>query len=491
MYQYKDDSFMLHNDLYQINMAESYWFDGIHERKAVFDLYFRNMPFGSGYAVFNGLQRVIQLIQNLHFSITDIEYLKSIGYQDDFLNYLADLKFTGNIRSMKEGELCFNNEPLMRIEAPLIQAQLIETALLNIINFQTLISTKASVIKQVAVDDVLMEFGTRRAHEFDAALWGARAAIIGGFDSTSNVRAGKLFNIPVSGTHAHAFVQTYGDEYTAFKKYAERHRNCVFLVDTFHTLKSGVPNAIRVAKELGDRINFIGIRLDSGDIAYLSKKARQMLDEAGFKDAKIIASNDLDEQTISSLKAQGAAVDSWGVGTKLITAYQQPALGAVYKLVAVENNEGKLVDRIKLSNNAEKVTTPGKKKVYRIINTKTNKSEGDYITLEHEDPNEEKVLKMFHPIHTYKMKRIKNFKAVDLHHDIFKDGQLVYDCPTEMEAKAYLKSNLEYLWEENKRYLNPEEYPVDLSTLCWENKQKRIFEVAENVKEMEEKYDHE
>lgn len=272
MYQYKDDSFMLHNDLYQINMAESYWFDGIHERKAVFDLYFRNMPFGSGYAVFNGLQRVIQLIQNLHFSVTDIEYLKSIGYQDDFLNYLADLKFTGNIRSMKEGELCFNNEPLMRIEAPLIQAQLIETALLNIINFQTLISTKASIIKQVAVDDVLMEFGTRRAHEFDAALWGARAAIIGGFDSTSNVRAGKLFNIPVSGTHAHAFVQTYGDEYTAFKKYAERHRNCVFLVDTFHTLKSGVPNAIRVAKELGDRINFIGIRLDSGDIAYLSKK---------------------------------------------------------------------------------------------------------------------------------------------------------------------------------------------------------------------------
>lgn len=489
MYQYNDDSLMLHNDLYQINMAESYWFDNIHERKAIFDLYFRNMPFGSGYAVFNGLRRVIDFIQNLHFSKSDIEYLRSIGYQEDFLSYLAQLKFTGNIRSMQEGELCFNNEPLIRVEAPLIQAQLIETALLNIVNFQTLIATKASLIKQVAVNDTIMEFGTRRAHELDAAVWGARAAIIGGFDSTSNVRAGKLFNIPVSGTHAHAFVQTYGDEYTAFKKYAERHQNCVFLVDTFHTLKSGVPNAIRVAKELGDKINFIGIRLDSGDIAYLSKAARKMLDEAGFKDAKIIASNDLDEQTITSLKAQGATVDAWGVGTKLITAYQQPALGAVYKLVAVEDESGQLIDRIKLSNNAEKVTTPGKKKVYRIINTKTNKSEGDYIALDHEEPELEKKLKMFHPIHTYKMKWIKHFKAVDLHRDIFVNGELVYDLPSEIEAKHYLQSNLGLLWEENKRYLNPEEYPVDLSTACWENKHKRIFEVAEKIKEMEEDHD--
>lgn len=336
-----------------------------------------------------------------------------------------------------------------------------------------------------------MEFGTRRAHELDAAVWGARAAIIGGFDATSNVRAGKLFNIPVSGTHAHAFVQTYGDEYIAFKKYAERHKNCVFLVDTFHTLKSGVPNAIRVAKELGDQINFIGIRLDSGDIAYLSKEARKMLDEAGFPDAKIIASNDLDEETISSLKAQGAAVDSWGVGTKLITAYQQPALGAVYKMVAVEDDNGQLVDRIKLSNNAEKVTTPGKKRVYRIINTKTNKSEGDYITLDHENPNETTKLKMFHPIHTYKMKYIKKFKAIDLHHDIFINGECVYHLPSENDAKTFLQQNLELLWDENKRYLNPEEYPVDLSTACWENKQRRIFEVAEHVKEMEEEHEHE
>lgn len=367
MYRYEDDSLMLHNDLYQINMAESYWNDGIHERNAVFDLYFRNMPFGSGYAVFNGLKRMIQFIENFHFSDSDIEYLQSIGYKNDFLKYLKNLKFTGNIRAMQEGELCFGNEPLLRVEAPLIQAQLIETILLNIVNFHTLITTKASRIRQVAPQDTLMEFGTRRAQEIDAAVWGARAAYIGGFDSTSNVRAGKLFGIPVSGTHAHALVQTYGDEYKAFKIYAERHKNCVFLVDTFHTLKSGVPTAIKVAKELGDSINFIGIRLDSGDIAYLSKKARRMLDDAGFKDAKIIASNDLDEQTITSLKAQGAKVDSWGIGTKLITGYDQPALGAVYKLVAVENNEGEYVDRIKLSNNAEKVTTPGKKKYIVLL----------------------------------------------------------------------------------------------------------------------------
>ncbi|EKU46861.1 nicotinate phosphoribosyltransferase [Staphylococcus massiliensis] len=486
---YKDDSLMLHNDLYQINMAETYWNDGIHERKAIFDLYFRKMPFDSGYAVFNGLKRVIEFIQDFHFSESDIDYLKSLGYQDDFLSYLEDLTFTGNIRSMQEGELCFSNEPLLRVEAPLIQAQLIETALLNIINFQTLIATKASRIKQIAPDDTLMEFGTRRAHELDAAIWGARAAFIGGFDSTSNVRAGKMFDIPVSGTHAHAMVQTYGDEYVAFKKYAERHKDCVFLVDTFHTLKSGMPNAIKVAKELGDSINFIGVRLDSGDIAYLSKEARRMLDEAGFTDAKVIASNDLDEQTITSLKAQGAKVDSWGVGTKLITAFQQPALGAVYKLAAIEDENGEYIDRIKLSNNAEKVTTPGKKNVYRIINRKSNKSEGDYITLDHENPNEIAPLKMFHPVHTYKMKFIKKFDAIDLHHDIFLDGKLIYDMPTERESQMYLKDNLNYLWDENKRYLNPEDYPVDLSTACWENKHKRIFEVAEQVKEMEEEHE--
>ncbi|WP_281512408.1 nicotinate phosphoribosyltransferase [Mammaliicoccus vitulinus] len=481
MYIYEDDSLMLHTDLYQINMGETYWNDGIHERTAIFDLYFRSMPFNSGYAIFSGLERIVQFIENFKFTDTDIEYLREVGYQDDYLDYLKALRFTGNIRGMKEGELCFNNEPLIRVEAPLIQAQLVETALLNIVNFQTLIATKASRIKQVVRDEIVMEFGTRRAQEMDAAIWGARAAVIGGFDSTSNVRAGKLFGIPISGTHAHSMVQTYDDEYLAFKKYAERHKNCVFLVDTFHTLKSGVPNAIRVAKELGDKINFVGIRLDSGDIAYLSKEARRMLDEAGLEDAKIFASNDLDEETITSLKAQGAKVTAWGVGTKLITAYDQPALGAVYKLVAIEDENGELSDRIKISNNAEKVTTPGKKNVYRIINTKTNKSEGDYITLENEKPNEEERLKMFHPVHTYKMKYIKNFKAVDLHHDIFTNGKLVYTLPGINDIKQFAFDNLDILWEENKRYLNPEEYPVDLSKACWDNKNKKIFEVAERV----------
>lgn len=483
MYKYEDDSLMLHTDLYQINMGETYWNDGIHERTAIFDLYFRSMPFNSGYAIFSGLGRIVQFIEHFKFTESDIEYLREVGYQDDYLDYLKSLRFTGNIRAMKEGELCFNNEPLIRVEAPLIQAQLIETALLNIVNFQTLIATKASRIKQVVRDEIVMEFGTRRAQEMDAAIWGARAAMIGGFDSTSNVRAGKLFGIPISGTHAHSMVQTYDDEYTAFKKYAERHKNCVFLVDTFHTLKSGVPNAIKVAKELGDKINFIGIRLDSGDIAYLSKEARRMLDEAGFTEAKIFASNDLDEQTITSLKAQGAKVTAWGVGTKLITAYDQPALGAVYKLVAIEEENGELSDRIKISNNAEKVTTPGKKNVYRIINTKTNKSEGDYITLEDEEPNKEERLKMFHPVHTYKMKYIKHFKAVDLHHDIFKDGKRVYTLPEIKEIREFAFNNLDILWEENKRYLNPEEYPVDLSKACWDNKNKKIFDVAERVAE--------
>ncbi|WP_239709362.1 MULTISPECIES: nicotinate phosphoribosyltransferase [unclassified Mammaliicoccus] len=483
MYKYEDDSLMLHTDLYQINMGETYWNDGIHERTAIFDLYFRSMPFNSGYAIFSGLERIVQFIEHFKFTESDIEYLREVGYQDDYLDYLKSLRFTGNIRAMKEGELCFNNEPLIRVEAPLIQAQLIETALLNIVNFQTLIATKASRIKQVVRDEIVMEFGTRRAQEMDAAIWGARAAMIGGFDSTSNVRAGKLFGIPISGTHAHSMVQTYDDEYTAFKKYAARHKNCVFLVDTFHTLKSGVPNAIKVAKELGDKINFIGIRLDSGDIAYLSKEARRMLDEAGFTEAKIFASNDLDEQTITSLKAQGAKVTAWGVGTKLITAYDQPALGAVYKLVAIEEENGELSDRIKISNNAEKVTTPGKKNVYRIINTKTNKSEGDYITLEDEEPNKEERLKMFHPVHTYKMKYIKHFKAVDLHQDIFKDGKRVYTLPEINEIREFAFNNLDILWEENKRYLNPEEYPVDLSKACWDNKNKKIFEVAERVAE--------
>ncbi|MEG9298975.1 nicotinate phosphoribosyltransferase [Mangrovibacillus sp. Mu-81] len=483
MTHYTDDSLALHTDLYQINMTKAYWDDDFHNRKAVFEVFFRKLPFGNGYAVFAGLERVIEFVKNFHFSESDIEYLRELGYEDEFLQYLKDLRFTGTIRSMVEGELAFANEPLLRIEAPLAQAQLFETAILNIVNYQTLIATKANRIKQVVHDEVVMEFGTRRAHELDAAIWGTRAAFIGGFDATSNVRAGKMFGMPVSGTHAHSLVQAYQDDYTAFHKYAESHKDCVFLVDTYDTLKSGVPAAIKVAKELGDKINFKGIRLDSGDMAYLSKKARKMLDDAGFTGTKIIASNDLDEYTILNLKAQGAQIDVWGVGTKLITAYDQPALGAVYKLASIENENGGMDDSIKISSNAEKVSTPGLKKVYRIINQVNHKSEGDYITLEHENPQEEDRLKMFHPVHTYISKFVTNFEARELHVDVFRDGELVYETPPLQVMREFVNDNLELLWDEYKRSMNPEEYPVDLSDECWTNKMNLIQKVKAEVKE--------
>lgn len=482
---YADDSLALHTDLYQINMAESYWADGIHNKKAVFELYFRKLPFGNGYAIFAGLERMLDYLRDFHFSESDITYLREeVGYKEDFIEYLKNIRFTGDMYSMVEGELVFANEPIVRIEAPLVEAQLIETALLNIVNYQTLIATKASRIKQITKNEVAMEFGTRRAQEMDAAIWGTRAAFIGGFASTSNVRAGKLFNIPVSGTHAHALVQAYKNDYDAFNAYAKRHRDCVFLVDTYNTLKSGVPTAIKVAKELGDKINFIGVRLDSGDIAFLSKEARRMLDAAGFHDAKIIVSNDLDEYTILNLKAQGAKVDVWGIGTKLITAYDQPALGAVYKMVAIENSEGQLEDTIKISANAEKVSTPGLKNVYRIIDKKNGKAEGDYITMQEENPQAEERIKMFHPIHTFVSKFVTNFEAKNLHQHVIKNGVINYQNPTLVEMRDYAAENLELLWDEYKRAMNPEEYPVDLSQKCWDNKMRNIEEVHNMVKRM-------
>ncbi len=482
---YKDDSLALHTDLYQINMAETYWDDGLHNRRAVFDLYFRRMPFGSGFAVFAGLEKVIDFINNFRFSESDLAYLKEVeGYQDDFLDYLKALRFTGNIKSVCEGEIVFGNEPLMRVEGPLAEVQLIETALLNIVNYQTLIATKAARIKHMVNDQPLMEFGTRRAQEMDAALWGTRAAYIGGFEATSNVRAGKIFGIPTAGTHAHSMIQAYRDEYTAFKKYANRHKDCVFLVDTYDTLKSGVPNAVKVAKELGDQIHFLGIRLDSGDMAYLSKEARKMLDDAGFPDAKIYASSDLDEYTILSLQSQGAKIDVWGVGTKLITAYDQPALGAVYKLVAIEDEHGSLQDTIKISGNPEKMTTPAKKKLYRIISNVNNRAEGDYITLENEYPNEEEGLTMFHPVHTYIDKYVTHFTAKNLHHDIYEQGNLVYELPALEDMQSYAEEQLGLFWEEYKRMTNPEHYAVDLSQKTWDNKMTIIKSVREKVRKM-------
>ncbi len=485
---YADDSKVLHTDLYQINMAESYWADGIHNRKSVFELFFRKLPFGNGYAIFAGLERILEYLRNYQFSESDIAYLREeLGYNEDFLAYLKDLRFTGDMYSMVEGEVVFANEPIIRVEASLGEAQLIESALLNIVNYQALIATKASRIKQVTKEEAVMEFGTRRAQEMSAAIWGARAAVIGGVEATSNVRAGKKFGIPVSGTHAHSLVQAYKSEYEAFHAYARRHKDCVFLVDTYNTLKIGVPTAIKVAKELGNQINFIGIRLDSGDIAFLSKEARVMLDEAGFYDAKIVVSNDLDEYTILNLKAQGAKVDVWGIGTKLITAYDQPALGAVYKIVSIENEEGEMEDTIKISSSPEKVTTPGQKNVYRIIDRENGKAEGDYVTMHDEDPASEERIKMFHPVHTFVSKFVTNFEAKDLHEQVIANGEIIYDCPPVQEIQQYAAESLALLWDEYKRSLNPEEYPVDLSQKCWDNKMNNIEEAKEMVEQYLEK----
>ena len=476
MNKYEGDA--LHTDLYQINMGYAYFKDGVHERKAYFDVYFRKIPFGGGYAVFAGLQKVIEYLNSFEFTDSDIEYLAGLGYEDDYLQYLKQMRFTGSIRSVREGEIVFGNEPLIRVEAPLIQAQIIETAILNIVNYQILIATKAARIKHLCPNEPCMEFGTRRAHEFDAAVWGARASIIGGFDSTSNVKAAKLFGIPCSGTHAHSFVQAYEDEKVAFKKYAAAHKDCYFLVDTYDTLRSGIPTAIEVADELKDKINFLGIRLDSGDIAYLSKEARKMLDAAGYPNAKVVASNDLDEATITHLKQEGARIDAWGIGTKLITAYDNPALGAVYKLACLEDENGNMVDRLKVSENPAKLTIPGIKRVYRIINTKNGMAAGDYIALESEDVSKEKSIKLFHPTHTYLEKEVENFEARDLHVDVFKDGRQVYAIPSVQESVEYFKENKKTLWNEYLRLLNPEFYPVDLSTKCWENRNNILRKVT-------------
>ena len=480
---YKDDSLTLHTDLYQINMMKTYWETGVYEKKAIFEAYFRKLPFENGYAIFAGLERIVRYIEQLRFSKTDIDYLRELGqYPEEFLTYLENFEFKGSIRSAVEGELVFANEPLVQVEGTLAECQLIETALLNIVNFQTLIATKASRVRMVSGDDPVLEFGTRRAQELDAAIWGTRAAYIGGCDATSNVRAGKMFGIPVSGTHAHALVQAYRDDYKAFKAYAESHRDCVFLVDTYDILKSGVPNAIRVAKEFGDKINFLGVRIDSGDMAYMSKKVRQQLDEAGFTKAKIYASSDLDEKTILNLKMQGAKIDVWGIGTRLITAYDQPALGCVYKLVSIEDENGVMVDTMKISNNAEKVSTPGKKQVWRITRNSDGKSEGDYIALWDERPDQLDELFMFHPVYTYINKTVTDFTARPILQPIFDNGKLVYELPKLQDIKAYKDEQIEALWDEYKRILNPEQYPVDLSQKTYDQKLASIAEIREEVR---------
>ena len=478
----KDDSLTLHTDLYEINMMYTYFKKGISERNAVFEAYYRQEPFGNGYSVYAGLEHVIMYLKNLKFKESDLKYLKEeVGYDDDFIDYLRHLKMKLTVRSMPEGEIVFANEPLLQVEGPLAQCQLVETAILNIINYQTLLATKAARVKLAVQGDGVMEFGTRRAQETDAALWGTRAAYIGGFDSTSNVRAGKLFGIPISGTHAHSLVEAFGDEYEAFKAYAETHKDCVFLVDTYDTVRSGVPNAIRVADEMGERINFQGVRIDSGDMAYISKQVRRELDNAGYTKAKIYASNDLDETTITSLKMQGAKIDVWGIGTKYITAYDQPALGAVYKLVSIEDDQHRMRDTLKISSNVEKVSTPGKKQVWRISANTEKKNEGDWIARVGVDPRNFDSLYMFHPQYSYINKVVTNYTAEPLLKDIFVDGKLTYQQPKLIDIKKFCAANLDGLWEEYKRSLNPQEYPVDLSQDLYDSKMNIIQDIRNNI----------
>ncbi|WP_412071104.1 nicotinate phosphoribosyltransferase [Paenibacillus alvei] len=471
-------SMALHTDKYQINMMYAHWKNGTHNQQTVFEAFFRKLPFHNGYAVFAGLERIVEYIEHLHFTEEDIEYLgmQEEQYEKAFLEELRAFRFTGQIDAVREGTLVFANEPLIRVEGRVFETQLIETALLNFMNFQTLIATKASRIKHVAPNDILMEFGTRRAQEADAALWGARAAYLAGFHATSNMLAGRRFGIPTKGTHAHAWVQSFESEEEAFHAFAEALPNQVtLLVDTYDTLHSGIPNAIQIGLELekkGKKLQ--AIRLDSGDIAYLSIQARKLLDEAGLTDVQICASNDLDEYTISDLKSQGARVEMWGVGTQLITAADQPSLGGVYKLVSREVN-GEMQPTIKISANPEKVTTPGKKDVYRIIHKKKKKAIADYICLSEEDDVKRRAkIKLFDPIHPYLHKYVESYDAELLLQPVYRDGKLVYERPPLEEIRNYHKEQLQLFWPEYLRKTNPEQYHVDVSTKAWELKRDMI-----------------
>ncbi|MDE7286101.1 MAG: nicotinate phosphoribosyltransferase, partial [Lachnospiraceae bacterium] len=399
-------------DLYELTMMQGYFKHKDRNETVIFDAFYRNNPCGGGYAISAGLEQLIQYIKELHFSSQDIDYLASLRIFDrDFLDYLADFHFSGDIYAIPEGTVVFPREPLVKVIAPIMEAQLVETAILNIINHQSLIATKAARVCYAAKGDGIMEFGLRRAQGPDAGIYGARAAVIGGCIGTSNVLCGQLFDIPVKGTHAHSWIMSFPDEYTAFKTYADLYPSaCILLVDTYDTLKSGVPNAIRVFSEMraaGIPLTYYGIRLDSGDLAYLSKKARRMLDDAGFTDAVISASNDLDEYLIETLKAQGAAITSWGVGTNLITAKDNPAFGGVYKLAAIMDANGNFVPKIKLSENSEKITNPGNKTIYRIYEKETGKIKADLICLVGEKFNENAPLLLFDPSEPWKKTKLE------------------------------------------------------------------------------------
>ena len=417
-------------------------------------------------------------MKNLHFDDADIEYLRGLGiFDEDFLEYLHNFKFSGNIYAIPEGTVVFPREPLVKVIAPIMEAQLVETAILNIINHQSLIATKTSRIVFAARGDGIMEFGLRRAQGADAGTYGARAAMIAGCIGTSNVLAGKLFDVPVKGTHAHSWIMSFPDELTAFRAYAKLYPSaCILLADTYDTLGSGVPNAIRVFQEMRDAgipLTFYGIRLDSGDLAYISKKARKMLDDAGFPDADISASNDLDEYLIDSLKIQGAAITSWGVGTNLITSKDCPSFGGVYKLAAImDRHTGKFIPKIKLSENTEKVTNPGNKTIQRIYDKETGKIIADLICLVDEEFDEKNSLLLFDPIETWKKTHLApgTYTMRELLVPIFKNGECVYESPKVMDIREYCKKEQETLWDESRRLVNPHEIHVDLSNELWHMK---------------------
>ena len=463
-------------DLYEMTMMQGYFKNQKNDR-VVFDAFYRSNPSDGGYAICAGLEQVITYIEELRFDDEDIAYLRSLKiFDEDFLSYLRDFRFSGDIYAIPEGSVIFPREPLIKVVAPIMEAQLVETAILNIVNHQCLIATKAARVCYAAQGDGVMEFGLRRAQGPDSGTYGARAAVIGGCKGTSNVLAGQMFDVPVLGTHAHSWIMSFPDEYTAFKEYAKLYPNaCTLLVDTYDTLKSGVPNAIRVFTEMrksGAPMKNYGIRMDSGDLAYLSKKVRKMLDDAGFPDAVISASNDLDEYLIESLKSQGATITSWGVGTNLITSKDCPAFGGVYKLAAIENDKGEFIPKIKLSENTEKVTNPGNKTVYRIYDKETGKIRADLICLVGEtfDPGQD--MKLFDPNEPWKKTTLPggSYTMRELLIPVIKGGKRIYDSPAVMEIQKICTQEKETLWEENKRFVNPSKVYVDLSKKLYDMK---------------------
>lgn len=464
-------------DLYELTMMQGYFRHKDQNETVIFDAFYRTNPGGGGYAIAAGLEQVIQYIKELHFSDEDIRYLAGLGiFGQDFLDYLKDFRFTGDIYAIPEGSVIFPREPLIKVIAPIMQAQLIETAILNIINHQSLIATKAARVCYAARGDGIMEFGLRRAQGPDAGTYGARAAVIGGCIGTSNVLCGRLFDVPVKGTHAHSWIMSFPDEYTAFKTYAEMYPSaCILLVDTYDTLKSGVPNAIKVFTEMrqaGIPLTYYGIRLDSGDLAYLSKKARKMLDEAGFLDAVISASNDLDEFLIDSLKVQGAAITSWGVGTNLITSKDCPSFGGVYKLAAIKDKNGGFIPKIKLSENSEKVTNPGDKTIYRIYEKGSGKVKADLICLVDEKFDENESLLLFDPLEPWKKTKLSggSYTMREIMIPVFLNGKCCYESPKVMDIREYCKKELDTLWDETRRLVNPHKVYVDLSKKLYDIK---------------------